>query len=152
MKLVKVAVFAAFLFAPLTALAQQSEFQAKMQEYLDGYKDRIKTNCKLDVPIKWAGGKFASDPNQPEKEGYNALTTLAPSALEGLDTACRSNAAVVKALGGVKSIEITQGKGTIGYKLGGGKITFTVDGSFTKNNPAGQESDLVEKLKKDLDK
>jgi len=30
--------------------------------------------------------------------------------------------------------------------------TRPIDPSFTKNNPAGQGSDLTEKLKKDMDK
>ena len=51
----------------------------------------------------------------------------------------------------MKKIEVKKGKGTPGYTLKGDTLTFTVDASFTANNPAGQGSDLVEKLKKELD-
>jgi hypothetical protein len=58
---------------------------------------------------------------------------------------------VKEKLAKVKKIEVKKGKGTLGYALKSDTLTLTVDASFTDNNPAGQDSDLVEKLKKELD-
>ena len=54
-------------------------------------------------------------------------------------------------VGKVTTITCTAGKGTIGYKLAGAALTFTVDPSFTKNNAAGQRDDLVTTMKKNID-
>lgn len=135
------------------ALAQQSEFQAKIQEDLNGYKKQVIENCGTtpSLGMRWVG-KLAVSPRESEKPDWNAVSTLCTSALDGLYQTCQGNGPVKAAISKVKTVTCTMGKGTINYKLTGGEITFTVDPSFTKNNPAGQESDLVAKLKKDLDK
>jgi hypothetical protein len=134
-------------------LAQESEFQAKIQEDLDGYKKQIVENCTATdkLTLKWEG-KLGSNPRESEKPEYNAVTTLCTSALDALSQTCQSNGVVKKAASKLNKVVCTKGKGTIGYSLKGSVITFSVDPSFTKNNAAGQESDLVEKMKKDLDK
>ena len=135
------------------ALAQQSEFQAKIQEDMDGYKKQIVDNCGAGggLAMRWVG-KLAVSPRESEKPEWNAVSTLCTSALDGLSSTCQSNGPVKTAASKLKTITCTMGKGTINYKLSGGEITFTVDPSYTKNNAAGQEADLVAKLKKDLDK
>ena len=133
--------------------AQQSEFQEKIQEDLDGYKSQIIDNCgsPKGLTLKWTG-KLAVNPRESEKPEYNAVSTLCTSALEATVNACQSNKPVKAAVGKVNTIVCTAGKGTIGYKLAGATLTFTVDPSFDKNNPAGQRDDLVTKMKKDIDK
>jgi hypothetical protein len=152
-KLVVAGISGIVLAAGAVALAQQSEFQAKIQEDLDGYKARLIENCTTakSLGLRWVG-KLAVNPRESEKPDWNAVSTLCTSALDGLDDGCRSNGPVKAAASKIKSITCTMGKGTINYKLSGGEMTFTVDPSFTKNNAAGQEADLVAKLKKDLDK
>lgn len=139
-----------FAAASVTAFAQESEFKAKMQEDLDGYKSQIESNCGIKPSITWTGGKFGHNPRESEKPEWNALTTLATSALDAVSLAC-GNAVVKEKLAKVTKIEVKKGKGTLGYALKGTTLTLTVDASFTANNPAGQDSDLVEKLKKELD-
>ena len=133
--------------------AQQSEFQEKIQEDLDGYKTQIIDNCgsPKSLVLKW-NGKLAVNPRESEKPDWNAVSTLCTSALEGTSNACQSNKPVKAAVGKVSTIVCTAGKGTIGYKLAGNTLTFTVDPSFTKNNAAGQRDDLVTKMKKEIDK
>ena len=133
--------------------AQQSEFQEKIKEDLDGYKSQLIDNCgsPKSLTLKW-NGKLAVNPRESEKPDWNAVSTLCTSALEGAVSACQSNKPVKAAIGKVSSIVCTMGKGTVGYKLAGSTMTITVDPSFTKNNPAGQRDDLVTKLKKDIDK
>ena len=133
--------------------AQQSEFQGKIQEDLDGYKNQFINNCgsAKTVTLKWTG-KLAVNPRESEKPEYNAVSTLCTSALEGTVYACQDNKPVKAAVGKATTIVCTAGKGTIGYKLAGTTLTFTVDPSFTKNNPAGQRDDLVLKMKKEIDK
>src|SRR5262245_12682711 len=135
------------------ALAQQSEFQAKIQEDMDGYKKQVIDRCGTtqSLAMRWVG-KLAVNPRESEKPEWNAVSTLCTSALDGLYQTCQNNGPVKAAFSKVKTVTCTMGKGTLSYKLGGGEVTFTVDPSFTKNSPAGQEEDLVTKLKKDLDK
>jgi hypothetical protein len=131
--------------------AQQSEFQEKIQEDLDGYKSQIIDNCgSKSLTLKW-NGKLGGNPRESEKPEWNAVSTLCTSALEGTVNACQSNKPVKAAVGKVTTIVCTAGKGTIGYKLAGATLTFTVDPSFTKNNAAGQRDDLVLKMKKEID-
>jgi len=135
------------------ALAQQSEFQAKIQEDMDGYKPQVIDRCATtkSLGMRWIG-KLAVNPRESEKPDWNAVSTLCTSALDGLYQTCQTNGPVKAAISKVKTVTCTMGRGTLNYKLSGAEITFTVDPSFTKNNAAGQESDLVERLKKDLDK
>jgi len=133
--------------------AQQSEFQDKIQEDLDGYKTQFVDNCgsSKSLVLKW-NGKLAVNPRESEKPDWNAVSTLCTSALEGTVGACQSNKPVKAAIGKVSTVICTMGKGTIAHKLAGNTLTFTVDPSFVKNNAAGQRDDLVVKLKKDIDK
>jgi hypothetical protein len=144
---VVVAVLAAW---GVSALAQESEHKAKMQEDLDGYKKTIESKCGITPKIEWTGGKFGHNPRESEKPEWNALTTLCTCALDALANAC-DNEVVKEKVSKVTTIQCTKGKGTIDYKLKGTTIIFEVDPSFVKNNPAGQDYDLTDKLKKDLD-
>lgn len=134
------------------AIAAESEFQDKMQEDLDGYKAQIVSNCGTTdkLTIKW-NGKLGSNPRSTKEGDYSSTGTLCTSALDGTVQACH-NKVVKKAFGKVTSIICQRGTGAISYSLKGSTLTFTVDPKFDKNNPAGQESDLVEKIKTDLDK
>lgn len=149
----KMAVGAIVLLAGSTAIAQESEFQDKIQEDLDGYKAQIIDACgtTAKLTLKWSG-KLGGNPRETETGAYSAVSTLCTSALEGLHSACQDNKVVKKSMGKVSGIVCQKGSGTIGYSLKGGSLTFTVDTKFDKNNPAGQRDDLVSKLKKDLDK
>jgi hypothetical protein len=153
MKIVKTVTFTGCLLLGGVAFGQQSEFKQKLQEDMDGYKDRIVTNCKATDKLKmvWEGGSFGVNPRESEKPDWNAVSTLCTSGLDALN-ACQENEPVRKAIGKVTTISCTTGKGTLSYKLAGTKLTFSVDPSFTKNNASGQESDLVTKMKKDIDK
>jgi hypothetical protein len=133
--------------------AQQSEFQEKLQEDLNYYKEQYIDHCgsPKSLVIKW-NGKLAVNPRESEKPDWHAVSTLCTSALDGTRHACNANKPVKTAVGKVNTIICTMGKGTIGYKLAGATLTFTIDPSYTKNNPAGQRDDLVVKLKKDIDK
>jgi hypothetical protein len=135
------------------ALAQQSEFQAKIQEDMDGYKPQVIDRCGTtkSLTMRWIG-KLAVNPRESEKPDWFAVSTLCTSGLDGLYQTCQTNAPVKAAISKVKTVSCTMGKGTLNFKLSGSEMTFTVDPSFTKNNPAGQESDFVERLKKELDK
>jgi hypothetical protein len=133
--------------------AQQSEFQEKIQEDLDYYKKQIVENCGApeSLVFKW-NGKLGGNPRESEKPDWHSVSTLCTSALEATVNACQSNKPVKAAVGKVSTIVCTAGKGTINYKLAGKTLTFTVDPSYTKNNPAGQRDDLVVKMKKEIDK
>jgi hypothetical protein len=135
------------------ALAQHSEYQAKIQEDLDGYKDRIVSGCKTapDLTLRWEG-KLEGNPRDSEREGWNAISSLCTAGTDAIYNTCTDNKAVQRALGSLKRVVCTRGKGTMSYRLAKGTITFIVDPSFTKNNIAGQEQDLVVRLKKDLDR
>ncbi len=132
--------------------AQQSEFQEKIQEDLDYYKKQIVENCGApeSLTFKW-NGKLGGNPRESEKPDWHSVSTLCTSALEGTVNACQSNKVVKAAVGKASTIVCTAGKGTINYKLAGKTLTFTVDPSYTKNNPAGQRDDLVKKMKKEID-
>jgi hypothetical protein len=148
----KLALGSLFLLVGSIAIAAESEFQDKMQEDLDGYKAQIVSNCGTTdkLTLKW-NGKLGSNPRETKDGDYSSTGTLCTSALDGTSQAC-GNKVVKKAFGKVTSIVCQRGTGTISYSLKGSTLTFSVDPRFDKNNPAGQESSLVEKMKNDLDK
>ena len=131
--------------------AQQSEFQGKIQEDMDGYKAQITSNCgSKGLNMKWVG-KLAVNPRESEKPDYNSVSTLCTSGLDSMSQTCQGNKVVKDAFGKINSVVCTYGKGTLDFKIAGGTITFTVDPSYTKNNASGQSYDLVAKIKKTLD-
>jgi len=134
------------------ALAQQSEFQAKIQEDMDGYKPTVVDRCGTtkSLGMRWVG-RLAVHPHESEKPEWNSVANLCMAALDGLYQTCQTNGPVKTAVSKVKTVTCTMGKGTLSFKLSSAELTFTLDPSFTKNNVAGQEADLVAKLKKDLD-
>jgi hypothetical protein len=151
--MMKIGLGAIVLLTGSVALAQESEFQSKMQEDLDGYKAQLVDACGMSdkLTLKYSG-KLGSNPRETAEGAYTAVGTLCTSALEGLHSACQDNKVVKKAVTKVTSIVCTKGTGTLSYKLTGGTLTFSVDGKYDKNNGAGQRDALVEKMKKDLDK
>lgn len=153
MRMMKMGIGAIVVLTSSVALAQESEFQGKMQEDLDGYKAQIVDACGTSdkLTLKW-NGKLGSNPRETAEGNYSSSGTLCTSALEGLHSACQDNKVVKKAVGKVTSIVCQKGTGTISYKLAGGTLTFSVDPKFDKNNAAGQRDSLVDKMKKDLDK
>lgn len=130
--------------------AQQSEFQAKIQEDMDGYKQQIADNCGAKPAMKFVG-KLAVNPRESEKPDYNSVSTLCTSGLDSMSSTCQSNGVVKQAFSKITSVVCTYGKGTLDFKIKGGELTFMLDPSYTKNNAAGQSSDLVAKIKKTLD-
>ena len=153
MKLVKFGIVAGIITLSGVALAQESEFQGKIQEDMDGYKDQIVRGCgTTDKLVLRFDGKLGSNPRATKDGDYSGVSTLCTSALEGLHSACINNKVVKQAVSKVATLVCTRGKGTLDYKLKGGTMTFTLDTAFNKNNAAGQRDELVVKLKKDLDK
>ena len=151
-KVTKLALLATVIAAS-PALAQQSEFLQKLQEDMDYYQKQIVENCKAPdkLAMKWTGGKLKGNPRETLEGQYSAVSTLCTSALEGLNSSCQDNKVVASKISKVSTINCTVGKGTIGYKLKGGDLTFSIDTAYDKNNPAGQRDDLVKKLKAELD-
>jgi hypothetical protein len=149
----QLAIGAFILLAGGAVFAQQSEYQGKIQEDMDGYKAQIVSNCgsPKSLGMKFAG-KLAVNPRESEKPDYNAVSTLCTSGLDAMALTCLANKPVKAAFGKISSVVCTYGKGTLDYKIKGGELTFTLDPAFTKNNASGQEADLVTKMKKDLDK
>jgi len=153
MKLVKFGIVAGIVTISGVALAQESEFQGKIQADMDSYKERIVTDCGTTPKLVMRfDGKLGTNPREIKDGDYSDVTTLCTSALEGLQTACHDNKVVKQAASKVATLVCTRGKGTIDYKIKAGTITFTLDTAFDKNNAAGQRDALVDKLKKDLDK
>lgn len=153
MKLVKFGIVAGIVTLSGAALAQESEFQGKIQEDMDSYKDQIVRDCGTTPKLVLRfDGKLGGNPRETKDGDYSGVTTLCTSALEGLHTACQENKVVKQAVSKVATLVCTRGKGTLDYKLKGGTLTFTLDTAFDKNNAAGQRDNLVDKLKKDLDK
>ena len=152
MKLMKLGIIAGVLALGGIALAQESEFQGKMQEDMDGYKAQIHDACgTTDKLVMRYDGKLGSNPRETKDGDYTAVSTLCTSGLDAIHDAC-TNKVVKKALAKVTTFVCTKGKGTLDYTFKGGTFTFKLDPAFNKNNAAGQESDFEEKLKKDLDK
>ena len=152
MRLGRFAFVAAVMSFTTLAFAQESEFRGKMQEDMDGYKKQIINNCGTPASLTMTyNGKLGSNPRETKDGNYSAVSTLCTSALEGLADACR-NGAVKASMSKVTTITCQAGKGTIKYNLKAPTLTFSLDAAYDKNNPAGQRDDLVEKIKKDLDK
>src|SRR5262245_59900885 len=98
------------------ALAQQSEYQAKIQEDMDGYKKQIIDNCGTaqGLGMRWVG-KLAVNPRESEKPDWFAVSTLCTSALDALSSTCQVNGPVKSAAAKLKTVTCTMGKGTLGY-------------------------------------
>jgi hypothetical protein len=153
MKLVKFAIVAGIVTSSGVALAQESEFQGKIQEDMDSYKEQIVRDCSTTPKLVLRfDGKLGTNPRETKEGDYSDVSTLCTSALEGLHTACQDNKVVKQAMTKVATLVCTRGKGTLDYKLKGGTMTFTLDTAFDKNNAGGQRDKLVDKLKKDFDK
>jgi|SRR6185312_3168806 len=153
MKLLKLGIIAGVVTLGGVVFAQESEFQGKMQEDMDGYKAQIIEACgTTDKLVMRYDGKLGSNPRETDKGNYTAVSTLCTSGLDAIHDGCQNNKVVKKALAKVTTFVCTKGKGTLDYTFKGGTFTFKVDPAYAKNNASGQESDFEEKLKKDLDK
>lgn len=134
------------------AFAQESEFQGKIQEDMDGYKKQFADNCGANVTMKYSG-KLGSNPRETKDGNYSAVSSLCTAGLDAVAADfCQNNKVIKAAMSKVTSVTCTTGKGTLGYRLKGGALTFMVDPVFKGNNVSSQESDLVQKMKNDLDK
>jgi len=135
------------------ALAQESEFQAKIQEDLNSLQPRIVNKWgatdKLDVRFE---GKLGGNPRQTAAGDHSSVSTLCKVGLEAIEDACGSNKVVHDALSKLTTITCTRGKGSLSYAVAGSQLTLSIDTSFGKTNPAGQRDDLKARIKKDLDK
>jgi hypothetical protein len=147
--------FAAVAFLALSttaAFAQESEFQAKMKEDVGAYAKKLTNQCgSTGVTVEWEG-KLGSNPREGAKPGLFGLSTLCTSALDAIVHVCLNNAPSKKEIAKVKKVVCKMGKGTLAYKLSGSSLEMLVDNSFTADNPSSQEDNLIEKLKKELDK
>jgi hypothetical protein len=135
------------------AFAQESEFQGKIQEDLDGYKAQLVSTCGTapGLTLKY-NGKLGSNPRETQKGNYSAVSSLCTGAVDALGDACRDNAVVKKNASKITSVICQPGHGTIGYSLSGSTITFSVDPAFTGDNVSGQAGSFATKIKKDMDK
>ena len=145
--------FGLLLAGATLAFAQQSEFQQKLQDDLDGMKRHIVSGCKMSdkLEAKWTGGKLAGNPRETLEGDYTSVSTLCKSALDAYQGACVNNKVVNAKTKHVKTIACTRGKGTLSFTLKGDTLTFLIDTKFDKNNPAGQRDDLDKKLRAKLD-
>ena len=153
MRLGRFAFVAAVMSFTTLAFAQESEFQTKIQEDMDGYKSRFVNNCGSPASLKFNyAGKLGANPRSGAKPDWNAVTTLCTTGLSVVsDDGCQNNKAIKQSIGKVTTVTCTAGKGTLDYTLKGTALTIKVDPSFTTNNPSGQGADLLTKMKKDLD-
>jgi hypothetical protein len=135
------------------AFAQESEFQGKIQEDLDGYKAQTISSCGMGpgLTLKY-NGKLGSNPRETAKGNAGGVSALCTSAVDGLGDACRNNAVVKGKMSKITAIVCQPGHGAIGYAVSGSTITFSIDTTYSGDNASGQESDLVTKMKKDMDK
>lgn len=153
MKKLQLGVIAGVLTLGGIVFAQESEFQGKIQEDMDGYKAQIVRDCKSsDKTVMRYDGKLGFNPRETKEGDYSAVSTLCTSGLEAIHDGCNNNKVVQGAMAKVSTYVCTKGKGTLDYSLKGGTLTLKVDPAYDKNNPAGQRDKFLEKLKKDLDK
>lgn len=152
-RMMKIGLGAVILFAGSAALAQESEYQNKMQEDLDYYKPQLVNNCGVSdkLTIKYVG-KLGSNPRERQGEG-TAPSTLCGNALDAVVYSCQTSEPVKKAMAKLKSVVCTRGSGALDYKLKGADLTLMIDPSFKHTGPPATPKDaLVAKLKKDLDR
>jgi hypothetical protein len=153
MKLLKLGIIAGVVMLGGVVFAQESEFQGKIQEDMDGYKAQIVEGCgTTDKLVMRYDGKLGSNPRETKDGDYTAVSTLCTSGLDAIHDACINNKVMKKALGKITTFVCTKGKGTLDYTFKGGTFTFKLDSSYAKNNASGQEADFEAKLKKDIDK
>ncbi|MEP6864844.1 MAG: hypothetical protein ABJE66_29760 [Deltaproteobacteria bacterium] len=153
MKLLKLGIIVGVVTLGGVVFAQESEFQGKMQEDMDGYKAQLVEACGItDKVVMRYDGKLGSNPRETDKGNYTAVSTLCTSGLDAIHSGCLNNKVVKKALAKVTTFVCTKGKGTLDYAFKGSTFTFKVDPSYDKNNASGQEEAFETKLKKDLDK
>jgi hypothetical protein len=153
MKLLKLGIIAGVVMLGGVVFAQESEFQGKMQEDMDGYKAQIVEACGItDKLVMRYDGKLGSNPREVKEGDYTGISTLCTSGLDAIHDGCQNNKIVKKALAKVTTFVCTRGKGTLDYTLKGSTFTFKLDPAYNKNNAAGQEEAFETKLKKDLDK
>jgi hypothetical protein len=136
------------------ALAQQSEFQAKIAADMKAYQPRIIRNCgttdKLEMRFE---GKLAANPHQTAPGDAFAVSTLCASAgLAAVEDVCQNNKVVGAALSKLTDITCVRGSGPLSYKLTGSHLALLFDTTYSKNNGAGQRDDLVKAFKRDLDR
>jgi hypothetical protein len=151
----KVALGALVLFTGSVALAQESEYQNKMQEDLDYYKPQLVNNCGASdsLTIKYVG-KLGSNPRERKPDNNWSPSTLCGMALDAVVYSCQTSEPVKKTMAKLKSVVCTSGSGNLDYKLRGRDLTLTIDPTFKKKDGSSStpKDDLVAKLKKDLDR
>jgi hypothetical protein len=136
------------------ALAQQSEFQAKMAADMKAYQPRIIKNCgttdKLELRFD---GKLAGNPRETGKGDYTSVSTLcAYAGLGAVEDVCQNNKVVGAALSKLTDITCVRGTGTLTYKLNGSHLALVYDPAYNKANGATQRDDLIKAFKRDLDR
>lgn len=153
-RLVQVTMFLTTLTAAsAVAVAQQSEYQSKIQEDLDGYKDRIVGACKAtpQLQLRWEG-RLEGNPRDSERDGWHAISHLCTAGTDAIYNVCTDNKVAQRALSSMTAIVCTRGRGPLTHKYAGHTMTFYVDPSYTKNNISGQQTELTVRLKKELDR
>jgi hypothetical protein len=135
------------------ALAQQSEFQAKIAEDIKSHQPRIVKNCgttdKLDIRFE---GKLAGNPRETLSGDFSGVSALCVhGGLAAIEDACLNNKVVASALSKLTDIKCVRGTGALSYKLNGSHLSIVFD-PVHKNAVASQRDDLVKTLKQDLDK
>src|ERR1041384_3230220 len=129
------------LFTGSVALAQESEFQNKMQEDLDYYKPQLINNCGVSdkLTIKYIG-KLGSTPRERQGDG-TAPSTLCSTALDAVVYSCQTSEPVKKVMSKLTSVVCTGGSGALNYKLAGGALTLTIDPTHKHNGPTATPKD-----------
>ena len=90
MKRMKLGIIAGVLMLGGIVFAQESEFQGKMQEDMDGYKKQIVEACgTTDKLVMRYDGKLGSNPRETKDGDYTAVSTLCTSGLDAVHSACQ---------------------------------------------------------------
>jgi len=135
------------------ALAQQSEFQAKMAEDMKTHQPRIVKNCgttdKLALHFE---GKLAGNPRETLSGEFSGVSALCVhGGLGAIEDTCLNNKVVASALSKLTDITCVRGTGTLSYKLDGSHMAIVFD-PVHKNAVASQRDLLIKALKQNLDK
>ena len=135
------------------ALAQESEFQAKIALDMEGYRKPIVHDCGTTDKLAFKfDGKLAANPHQIAPGDTYGVTTLCTMGLAAVENVCLNNKVLKATFGKLTDITCARGSGTLGYKLDGSHLTLLFDTKYDKTNGGGQRDALIKAMKHDLDK
>jgi hypothetical protein len=95
MKLLKLGIIAGVVMLGGVVFAQESEFQGKMQEDMDGYKAQLVEACGItDKVVVRYDGKLGSNPREIKEGDYTGISTLCTSGLDAIHDGARRSISV----------------------------------------------------------